>query len=73
MVFAGFNACAAVQVWLSVRETKGKTLEEMEEVFESGMPAWRGVSRGSRLDKLQREIAEGVVKVGLRGQRYEEL
>ncbi|KAL8970080.1 MAG: hypothetical protein Q9183_001689 [Haloplaca sp. 2 TL-2023] len=73
VVFAGFNACAAAQVWLSVRETKGKTLEEMEEVFESGMPAWRGVSRGSRLDKLQREIAEGVVKVGLRGQRYEEL
>ncbi|KAL8871250.1 MAG: hypothetical protein Q9174_002880 [Haloplaca sp. 1 TL-2023] len=73
VVFAAFNGCAAAQVWFSVRETKGKTLEEMDEVFESGMPAWRGVSRGSRLDRLQREIAEGVVKVGLRGQRYEEL
>ncbi|KAL8696183.1 MAG: hypothetical protein Q9201_007786 [Fulgogasparrea decipioides] len=73
VLFGAFNACAAVQVWLSVRETKGKTLEEMDEVFESGRPAWRGVSKGSRLDKLQREIADGVVKVGFKGQRYEEL
>ncbi|KAL8639749.1 MAG: hypothetical protein Q9228_003245 [Teloschistes exilis] len=73
VIFGMFNFCAALQVFLSVRETKGKTLEEMDEVFESGRPAWRGVSSGSRLDKLQREIADGVVKVGVRGQRYEEL
>ncbi|KAL9037016.1 MAG: hypothetical protein Q9180_003966 [Flavoplaca navasiana] len=73
IVFGLFNLCAFVQVWLTVRETKGKTLEEMEEVFESGRPAWRGVSRGSRLDRLQRDIAEGTVKVRLSGRRYQEL
>ena len=75
IVFAVFNLCAFVHMWLTVRETKGKTLEEMDEVFESGRPAWRGVSRGSRLDRLQREIAEGTVKVKVRrkSQRYEEL
>ncbi|KAL8716305.1 MAG: hypothetical protein Q9220_000210 [cf. Caloplaca sp. 1 TL-2023] len=80
IVFAIFNLCASVQVWACVRETKGKTLEEMDEVFESGRPAWRGVSRGSRLDKLQKDIAEGNVKVagvGVEGKgtrcRYREL
>ncbi|KAI4111179.1 MAG: hypothetical protein LQ345_006850 [Seirophora villosa] len=75
ILFAVFNLCAFVHVWLTVRETKGKTLEEMEEVFESGRPAWKGVSSGSRLDKLQRDIAEGRVKVNfrLRPRRYEPL
>lgn len=75
IVFAIFNLCAFVHCWLTVRETKGKTLEEMEEVFESGRPAWRGVASGSRLDKLQRDIAEGNVKVKIksRSRRYEEL
>lgn len=50
-------------MFLAVRETKGKTLEEMEEVFASGIPAWRSGVRGSRLDRLQREIAEGLYKV----------
>ncbi|KAL8923975.1 MAG: hypothetical protein Q9208_004259 [Pyrenodesmia sp. 3 TL-2023] len=75
IVFGIFNLCAFVHCWLTVRETKGKTLEEMEEVFESGRPAWRGVASGSRLDKLQRDIAEGTVKVKFktRSRRYEEL
>ncbi|KAI4129288.1 MAG: hypothetical protein LQ338_002297 [Usnochroma carphineum] len=75
IVFALFNLCAAVHVFLTVRETKGKTLEEMDDIFESGRPAWRGVARGSRLDRLQRDIAEGnvKVKVRLRPKRYEEL
>ncbi|KAL8902701.1 MAG: hypothetical protein Q9207_004453 [Kuettlingeria erythrocarpa] len=75
IVFAIFNLCAFVHCWLTVRETKGKTLEEMDEVFESGRPAWRGVASGSRLDKLQRDIAEGNVKVKIksRSRRYEEL
>ncbi|KAI4214407.1 MAG: hypothetical protein LQ351_003160 [Letrouitia transgressa] len=62
-VFGTFNGLAFIHVFLAVRETKGKTLEEMEEVFASGIPAWRSGVRGSRLDRLQREIAEGLYKV----------
>jgi len=42
---------------------KGKTLEEMDIVFDSGIPAWRAVPKGSRLDELQKDIEQGKVKV----------
>lgn len=63
MVFAGFNAMAFIHMFISAPETKGKSLEEMSEVFESGRPAWRSVPKGSRLDDLQRDIEDGTVKV----------
>ena len=50
-------------MYLTAPETKGKTLEEMDEVFDSGRPAWKAVPKGSRLDALQREIEEGTLKV----------
>ena len=65
IIFAAFNAMAFIHMWLTVRETKGKTLEEMDDVFENGLPPWRTVWKVSRLDALQREIAEGRLKVGL--------
>jgi len=36
----------------------------MDEVFDSGRPAWKGVPKGSRLDQLQRDIETGELKVG---------
>ncbi len=50
-------------MFLTAPETKGKTLEEMDTVFDSGRPAWKGVPEGSRLDRLQKEIEEGNLKV----------
>ena len=63
MIFAAFNGLAFVHMFLTARETKGKTLEEMDDVFDVGRPAWRTAPKGSRLDALQREIEEGNLKI----------
>jgi MFS family permease len=63
MIFAAFNAVAFIHMFLTAPETKGKTLEEMDEVFDSGLPAWRSVPKGSRLDRLEKEIEQGTIKV----------
>ncbi|KAF2457858.1 high affinity glucose transporter [Lineolata rhizophorae] len=63
MIFAAFNGAAFIHMFLLAPETKGKTLEEMDEVFDSGRPAWRGVPRGSRLDQIQKDIEAGHLKV----------
>jgi len=63
MIFATFNGLAFIHMFLTAPETKGKTLEEMDEVFDSGVPAWKGVPKGSRLDQLQRDIEAGNLKI----------
>ncbi|KAI9770834.1 MAG: MFS sugar transporter [Geoglossum umbratile] len=63
MIFAAFNGVAFIHMFLTAPETKGKTLEEMDEVFDSGLPAWRSVPKGSRLDRLEKEIEQGTIKV----------
>lgn len=63
MIFATFNGAAFIHMFLTAPETKGKTLEEMDDVFDSGRPAWKAVPKGSRLDRLQKEIEEGHLKV----------
>jgi hypothetical protein len=50
-------------MFLTAPETKGKTLEEMDEVFDSGIPAWKTRATGSRLDQLAHDIETGEVKV----------
>jgi hypothetical protein len=50
-------------MFLTAPETKGKTLEEMDEVFDSGIPAWKTQSGSSRLDQLQRDIEKGELKI----------
>ena len=62
-LFGAFNGLAFIHMFLTAPETKGKTLEEMNEVFESGRPAWKRGPKGSRLDVLQQQIAEGNLKV----------
>jgi MFS family permease len=63
MLFASFNACGCIHMFFMAPETKGKTLEEMEEVFER--PAWKTQPHGSMLEELQRRIEEGNLKIDL--------
>jgi hypothetical protein len=35
----------------------------MDEVFDSGLPAWKAVPKGSRLDQIQKDIEAGNLKV----------
>ncbi|KAK8001177.1 MFS glucose transporter mfs1 [Apiospora marii] len=63
MIFAAFNGAAFVHMSLLAPETKGFTLEEMDEVFDSGRPAWRSYKKVSRLDQLTKDIEAGHVKI----------
>ena len=63
MIFTAFNGAALIHMFLTAPETKGKTLEEMDEVFDSGRPAWKAVPKGSRLDQLEKDIEQGNIKV----------
>jgi hypothetical protein len=62
-IFGAFNAAAFIHMTLMAPETKGFTLEEMDDVFDSGRPAWKRHKKTSRLDELQREIEAGNLKV----------
>jgi MFS family permease len=63
MIFGTFNGLALIHMFFTAPETKGKTLEEMDEVFDSGIPAWKSLPKGSRLDQLQKDIEAGTLKV----------
>ncbi|KAI0394212.1 general substrate transporter [Xylariaceae sp. FL0594] len=63
MIFAAFNGAAFIHMALMAPETKGYTLEEMDEVFDSGRPAWKTHKKTSRLDQLARDIELGNVKI----------
>ncbi|KAH7077750.1 general substrate transporter [Paraphoma chrysanthemicola] len=67
MIFGTFNALAFIHMFLTAPETKGKTLEEMDDVFDRGIPAWKTSKTVSRLDQLQRDIEKGDVKVATTG------
>ena len=57
-VFGAFNAFSVITTFLFAHETKQRTLEEMDEVFDSGVPAWRSSKiRTNRLEQLVEEIA----------------
>jgi MFS family permease len=64
MIFATFNALALIHMFLLAPETRGRTLEEMDEVFDSGIPAWRSKAPvESRLDRIRADIEAGAIKV----------
>lgn len=63
MIFGTFNGLAFIHMFIMAPETKGKTLEEMDDVFDSNIKPWKGVKKGSRLDQLQRDIEAGKVKI----------
>jgi sugar porter (SP) family MFS transporter len=64
-IFGAFNAAAFVHMTLMAPETKGYTLEEMDDVFNSGLPAWKRYKKASRLEELEREIEAGNLKVAV--------
>lgn len=74
MIFGTFNALAFIHMFLTAPETKGKTLEEMDDVFDSGIPAWKAGKVGSRIDQIERDIETGNLKVATsgRGQHIED-
>ncbi|KAK9489391.1 general substrate transporter [Lipomyces doorenjongii] len=58
-IFGSFDIAAFIHIWLCAPETKQRTLEEMDEIFEHGEPVWRsftGVHHSARLDALAKEI-----------------
>lgn len=64
MIFATFNGLALIHMFFTAHETKGKTLEEMDEVFDGPFKPWQKAPVGSRMDELARDIEAGKVKVG---------
>ncbi|OBT92634.1 MFS sugar transporter [Pseudogymnoascus verrucosus] len=61
MLFGTLNGLALLHIYIAAPETKGKMLEEMDEVFDSGRRAWERQPKGSRMDDLARGIAEGTM------------
>ncbi|KAK9311355.1 general substrate transporter [Lipomyces starkeyi] len=65
-IFAAFNMAAFIHVWLAVPETKQRTLEEMDEVFEHGEQLWRsftGKPYSGRLDLLAKDFQQGKISI----------
>lgn len=63
------NAAAFIHMFFTAYETKGYTLEEMDDVFDSGIPAWKTRTKTSRLEVLEKEIEQGNLKVVAPGAR----
>ncbi|KAK9343557.1 hypothetical protein V1522DRAFT_438086 [Lipomyces starkeyi] len=64
-LFGSFNIAAFIHVLLAMPETKQRTLEEMDEIFEHGDPLWksfRDERDTDRLERLAREIEMGILK-----------
>lgn len=52
MIFGTFCAVMTVHVFFFYPETAGKSLEEIDDVFESKTPAWRTGQLGTFQDRL---------------------
>ena len=63
MIFGTFNGLALIHMYFTAYETKGKTLEEMDDVFDGDYQPWQNAPVGSRLDKITKDIETGKVKV----------
>ncbi|KAK9372293.1 general substrate transporter [Lipomyces chichibuensis] len=58
-LFGSFNLLAAVTVWFTAPETKLRTLEEMDEIFEHEKPLWKSFfsfRESNSLDRLAHDI-----------------
>ncbi|KAJ8099018.1 general substrate transporter [Lipomyces tetrasporus] len=65
-IFASLNVLAFIHIWVAAPETKQRTLEEIDEIFEHGGPLWKsftGKLGTSRLEQLAKDIETGKVKV----------
>ncbi|KAF7561634.1 hypothetical protein G7046_g2525 [Stylonectria norvegica] len=66
-IFGAFNAAAFIHMFFMAYETKGYTLEEMDDIFDSGVPAWKTRTKSSRLEVLEQEIRDGNLKIAAPG------
>ncbi|KAK3830301.1 MAG: general substrate transporter [Linnemannia gamsii] len=55
-IFAAFCVAMTIHVFFMFPETKGRTLEEMDELFNSDVPAWK--TRSQPASHLDRDIEE---------------
>ncbi|KAK9327793.1 general substrate transporter [Lipomyces starkeyi] len=65
-LFGSFNLAAAVTVWFAAPETKLRTLEEMDEIFEHEEPLWKSFlswRESNSLDKLAHDIEMGTLRI----------
>lgn len=60
-------------MFFAAHETKGYTLEEMDDIFDSGIRPWQKRQRPSRLDALQQQIVRGSVVVEVPRKRVSEV
>lgn len=61
LIFAIFCITMTIHVFFAFPETKGVTLEEIDEIFEANVPAWRsaGIVQKNKLEKIAQAIADG--------------
>ncbi|KAK9369644.1 general substrate transporter [Lipomyces kononenkoae] len=65
-IFAAFNVMAFLHVLVAAPETKRRTLEELDEIFEHGDPLWKSFwaqSESTKLENLARDIELGLTRV----------
>ncbi|KAA8896451.1 glucose transporter [Sphaerosporella brunnea] len=58
IIFGVFCFCGVVHSFFMFPETCGKTLEEIDQLFEEGVPAWKSDKVHSKLDKRIHELEE---------------
>lgn len=68
MIYASISAVAIMFVYLVVPEMRGRSLEELDEMFQAGVPAWRsrkfrGTGIGARVTAVQNANSEGAARV----------
>ncbi|GME57872.1 putative high-affinity glucose transporter protein [Neofusicoccum parvum] len=68
MIYASISIAAIVFVYLVVPEMRGRSLEELDEMFQAGVPAWRsrkfkGTGIGARVTAVQNANSEGAGRV----------
>lgn len=59
-VWMGGAVLGAAWAWLCMPELRGRSLEEIDELFEAGLPAWR-------FEKYQTAWSSGVVRAMAQG------
>ncbi|KAK9243419.1 general substrate transporter [Lipomyces tetrasporus] len=62
IIYGAINVASSFFVLFLIPETKQRTLEEMDEIFEHGEPIWRsfrGIHYTARIDQLAKEIEQG--------------
>ncbi|KAK9311055.1 general substrate transporter [Lipomyces starkeyi] len=65
-MFGSFDIAAAITVWVAAPETKLRTLEEMDEIFEHGKPLWKSFlnwQESNELDMRAYDIEIGALTI----------